>query len=344
MLALACSVGCATAAGATAIVNVGSGLCLSGTGADGAIVLARCVGGTDQRFTATDDGTLRLYGVLCLDGAPKGSGLKKNTLVATLCDGSDEQAWIHDQASSRLTYGKKCAAVNRNGQAAGDVLRVTKCKNAPQSQQFALLAEGTPVEQCFGSAGPGCGKAVDLKKAKKGRRKKDGTQKVKVSVGTIAHSNCCRLRPNGYHCQGPESGEDQTNCLPEWWQAERDFKLGRFWKHTFGPYTADSYGDDLAGSSGRDLALPAKPGTGKDSCNDTVIKSTAAETAVTLAILAPKGTKLDCTDDAFCASGTARQVKGKDHIVCNDGGDKGQPSDSVTPAPPSPGAPPAPLT
>jgi hypothetical protein len=41
-----------------------------------------------------------------------------------------------------------------------------------------------------------------------------------------------------------------------------------------------------------------------------------SETRATLALAAPNGTKLDCTDAHFCASGNARSPAGKDYIVC----------------------------
>jgi hypothetical protein len=304
------------------IVNVGSGLCLTGDGENGGIFLARCEGREDQRFDLADDGSLRIYGDLCLDKAPAGSGLRKGALTATVCDGSDEQAWLVEQKlSSRLSNGKRgCASVRKNGQAVGDLVNIRsrkKCKGRKQSQQFALIPQGSEVEQCFGSVGRGCARSTDLPKAKTGRRSKKGTQKIKVSVGTIAHDNCCRSHPNGYHCLGPDTGENESNCRSEWLQAERDLRLGRYWKHKFGPYSADAYSDDLTSVSGRRLVLPAEPGTGKgDSCDDSVVVASPRETAGSLALAAPKGTKLDCTDEQFCASGNARRPAGKDHIVC----------------------------
>jgi len=299
------------------IVNIGSGLCLSGSGPDGALVLARCAASADQRFDLADDGTLRLYANLCLGKPPASSSLNSKTLIATVCDGSPEQAWMVQQiTASHLTYGKKCGAVDKNGQAPGDPLVIKRCRGGSQGGQFALVPLGSQVVQCFGSAGADCARATDLPKVKTGRRSKSGTQKIPVSVGTIAHDNCCRQNPDGYHCHGPDTGEGQTRCLAEWWQAERDLKLGRFWKHTF-RYSIERYGDDLTAVAGRPLLLPGQPGTGGgDSCDDPVAVANSSETAGTLAMAAPNGTKLDCTDEAFCASGHAQRPAGKDFIIC----------------------------
>jgi hypothetical protein len=80
-------------------------------------------------------------------------------------------------------------------------------------------------------------------------------------------------------------------------------------------YTADSYADDLATVAGRRLVLPAEDGTG-DSCDDSEVIESPPETRATLALAAPNGTRLDCTDAHFCASGNARSPAGKDYIVC----------------------------
>jgi hypothetical protein len=275
--------------------------------------------GEDQRVDLAADGTLRLYRNLCLDRPPPGSGLKKNALVATACDGSAEQAWVVESASSgRLTNGNKgCVAVEKNGQANGALLVVrgrAQCNGRSQGRWFALIAQGLEVEQCFGGAGSACARATNLPKAVTGRRSNKGTQKMVVSVGTIAHDNCCRQRPTGYHCQGPATGENETRCKSEWLQAERDLRRGHVWKHIFGPYTADSYTDDLAPVSGRRLVLPADDT--EDSCDDSEVMASPSETRATLALAAPNGTKLDCTAAQFCASGNARSPAGKDYIVC----------------------------
>ena len=126
------------------IVNVGSGLCLSGSGLDGVITLARCARGADQRFTLVD-GTLRLYGDLCLDKPPTGSNLKRSAMTATICTGSARQDWSVEQKSSNRLINRQggCAVVNNNRQA-GNLLTIrgrSGCKGGGQSKQFALIPE-----------------------------------------------------------------------------------------------------------------------------------------------------------------------------------------------------------
>jgi hypothetical protein len=163
------------------------------------------------------------------------------------------------------------------------------------------------VEQCFGGIGSKCARIFGVPA---GRRTKEGLQEFAVSVGSIAHDNCCRLHPNGFHCREGFTTED---CAAEWGQAKRDYGRRFFWRHEFGPYSAIEYTDDLGPVPGRRLVLR----NAFDGCYDGLSVENAPETVSSRALAAPEGTRLDCGEQEFCASGRAHQPRSKDYIVCD---------------------------
>jgi hypothetical protein len=99
-----------------------------------------------------------------------------------------------------------------------------------------------------------------------------------VTVGSILHDNCCLVNyPNGYMCH---NGGSQKVCKSEWDKAINDSLKGRTWN---APFLGDQ--DDIEKIPARSSDL-----------------TTTWETAATLKLAAPDGTRLDRSDANFCAS------------------------------------------
>jgi Ricin-type beta-trefoil lectin domain len=292
--------------GAELVVNVGSGRCLTGNGPNGPIVIADCDSSEDQLFTRAEDDSLRIYGDLCLDFEDTPA------LFSRTCNGATTQGWRIAQDGHLVDDQGRCAWVRADGQSQGDNVVVARCRER-QSQQFVSIPPETEVEQCFGGIGSKCARDPFLRfRVPMGRRDIDGYQRFSVSVGSIAHDNCCRVHPDGRSCRGLSSGqEEDAPCQAEWGQAIRDVYTGHFWQHKFGrPYSAESYTDDLRPVPGRDLVLLSR------SCQGGITIESPPETASSRALEAPQGTRLDCDQEQFCANGARPRARRADFIVC----------------------------
>lgn len=171
------------------------------------------------------------------------------------------------------------------------------------------------VEHCFGAVGPGCDGAPFAGPV----RAAGGKLRMKVSVGSIAHDNCCNLHPKGKWCQGIPSGLVSDlksrvgmtgDCDKEWnkafWNSQPTD--GRHWDYTFDPNESS---DLTPVRNGRRTTFASNyQGGGGVQLQETVSSRKLA---------APAGTNLDVGDQEFCASGRASAPKssfGKQWITC----------------------------
>ena len=163
------------------------------------------------------------------------------------------------------------------------------------------------VEHCFGAVGPGCDGAPFATPVKLA----GGKVRMKVSVGSISHDNCCNLHPGGKMCSGLGSQfSNDGNCDKEWnkafWNTQPSD--GRHWEYVFDP----SESSDLTPvRNGRRLTFASNYQGGGS--------VQVQETASTRKLSAPAGTNLDVGDQEFCSSGRASGVKGsfgKNWITC----------------------------
>ena len=289
------------------ILNIGSGRCLSAS-KDSPVTIYDCNSSVHQLFALYPDNTLRVYDEsACLD-------ISGSMVTIRNCDNRDSQKWALSQVNGQLvTYNGKCANVKGGKQSKGAQLEISACKISKQSSVFKLIPSGTVVEQCFGGVGSKC-EGV-LLAAPAGKRKPDGTQILYVSVGSIAHDNCCLKSPDGWSCQDLELGTDwNRNCMGEWIKAVNSSGIPRrHWKAKnppFGPYSLNNYSDDLNpdSDSQRYCYIPTKTGSEKKDLQETVSSRR---------LFAPRGTKLDRRDDVmFCQSGEANYPEGRDYMIC----------------------------
>ena len=230
------------------ILNIGSGRCLSAS-KDNPITIYDCNSYVHQLFALYPDNTIRIYDEsACLDT----SG---SMVTIRDCDNRDSQKWALSQVNGQLvTYNGKCANVKGGKQSNGAQLEFSACKISKQSSVFKLIPSGTVVEQCFGGVGSKCEGVSLLLVAPAGKRKPDGTQILYVSVGSIAHDNCCFQQPQmdsrakvwNWALTGTR------NCMGEWIKAVDSSsvipRMRRHWKAKnppFGPYSLNNYSDDL---------------------------------------------------------------------------------------------------
>jgi hypothetical protein len=72
----------------------------------------------------------------------------------------------------------------------------------------------------------------------------------KISAGAILHDKCCKTKPNGYYCHGPESDQaEYTDCGPQFDQAIVDKATGKMFDHTW-IYPPDGTDPVSAGNDG----------------------------------------------------------------------------------------------
>lgn len=173
-----------------------------------------------------------------------------------------------------------------------------------------LLGLGVAVESqakdepCFGAIGNGCagggGGPADLL-APPAKDIGGGMKTQEVSVGSILHDNCCVDNPNGQHCNGYNAAQELMNdsqpCVKEWRKAFYNTRDGRKWTATFGPYNSNVKSDDLTKAAARKTRL-------SDGTGNFKYDYAGQETVSTRKLAAPKGTSLDYSDKAFCASGS----------------------------------------
>ena len=113
------------------IKGVGSGRCLDvpGTGAgDGTqLQLWDCHGGTNQQWTYTDAGELRVNGSKCLDAAGTGNGSKVQIYS---CWGGDNQKWrLNSDGSIVGVQSGLCLDAVSGGTANGTLIQLYSCSN-----------------------------------------------------------------------------------------------------------------------------------------------------------------------------------------------------------------------
>ncbi|MFI8946043.1 endo-1,4-beta-xylanase [Streptomyces sp. NPDC053750] len=113
------------------IKGVGSGRCLDVPGTsttDGTQVqLWDCHSGTNQQWTYTDAGELRVYGNKCLDAAGTGNGAKVQIYS---CWGGDNQKWRLDSAGSIVgVQSGLCLDAVGGGTANGTLIQLYSCSN-----------------------------------------------------------------------------------------------------------------------------------------------------------------------------------------------------------------------
>jgi endo-1,4-beta-xylanase len=115
----------------TAVKGVGSGRCLDVPNAsttDGTQVqLYDCNGRTNQQWTQTDAGELRVYGDKCLDAAGTGNGAKVQIYS---CWGGDNQKWrLNSDGSVVGVQSGLCLDAVGTGTANGTLIQLYTCSN-----------------------------------------------------------------------------------------------------------------------------------------------------------------------------------------------------------------------
>lgn len=288
------------------IVNIGSGQCFKADNINNSIVtMADCDNTQSQLFTYRSDNTIRVFESLCL--AASVVDLRWLMITVNNCNGEDSQKWALDLNGQLKSLVGGCSEVLES-----KGIKLSSCNTPRQSQLFKFIPQGATVAQCFGAVGPNCEGVYPLAKA--GPRTPDGTQRMYVSVGSIAHDNCCLRHPDGVSCGEWEPLEDwDVPCKAEWEKAWRNTNEKRQWQVFFGiepyapPYSLTHYSDDLtlAVEPNRHLGLPTQNGQRSNSKDDIVYE--LEEAVSTRRFSAPSGTKLDWYDVDFCASGQADQ-------------------------------------
>ncbi|WP_427165698.1 endo-1,4-beta-xylanase [Streptomyces sp. C1-1] len=118
-------------AGGGQIKGVGSGRCLdvpNAATADGTqLQLWDCHSGTNQQWTLTDAGELRVYGDKCLDAAGTGNGAKVQIYS---CWGGDNQKWrLNSDGSIVGVQSGLCLDAVGGGTANGTLIQLYACSN-----------------------------------------------------------------------------------------------------------------------------------------------------------------------------------------------------------------------
>jgi|GEM_PF-6043920 len=273
-----------------------------------------CGGGTNQRFGMMKNGEIRNAN-RCLTSMTNTSG---SAVQLFDCDSSriGGQIWTRfSDESIRNNFGR-CLDIRSSSFNSGTFMQSFNC-NGSTAQKFLVY----PAEQCFGAIGNGClgggggfanlitTPATDLP---------GGSKRQWVSVGSIMHDNCCRVNPEGQHCQGfspaQEGWSDQRMCVREWRKAFYNSFDGFRWQATFGPYPSALFSDSLS-------QVPGRRGVLHNNIGQAVARYSGVETLSTINLQAPPGTRLDTGDETFCRSGTGRYFPpsggNASFIICN---------------------------
>jgi hypothetical protein len=301
------------------IVNIGSGRCLRGQSLYG-VAIVDCDNSETQIFTKLTDNTIRLGSDVCLDWL-------YGQVIVRACDGRSSQQWTMTDDGLLVSSNNKCAKVLMNSQMSGAEIRLAPCNLTAQSRLFKLIPAGTVVEQCFGAVGSKCEGIPFITPS--GSRRPDGTQTVFVSVGSIAHDNCCLQNSDGVMCaQGNTDNNWWIPCKAEWEKAVRNTINNRQWTVNLGvdpftpPYSLTHYTDDLtpAALPNRRLGLPSvdtvRFSTPNRLSSRYDIPSSVRETVSTRRFSAPAGTTLDWYDIDFCESRRADYRPKEGVIIC----------------------------
>lgn len=168
---------------------------------------------------------------------------------------------------------------------------------------FIWAVEPVNGEQCYGAIGNKCeggGDTLSNILVPPAQDVGNGMKRQWVSVGSILHDNCCRMTPDGQHCQGfnlsQELMSDSAHCVKEWRKAVYNTRDNRKWQADFGPYPTSASGDDMS-------EVPARKASLFDRIGRKIGFYKGTETKSTRLLSAPTGTALDIDDVAFCASG-----------------------------------------
>jgi lysophospholipase L1-like esterase len=122
------------------LVNANSGRCLDVTGASMAAgtrtIIWDCHGRTNQQWTRTAAGELRVYGTSCLD--VNGGGTANGTgVIIWPCRGTTSQQWVFQpNGSIRAVGANRCLDVTGSGTANSTQLQIFDC-NGTGAQQWA---------------------------------------------------------------------------------------------------------------------------------------------------------------------------------------------------------------
>jgi lysophospholipase L1-like esterase len=109
-----------------------------GSTTDGAQALIwDCHGGTNQQWTRTDAGELRVFGNRCLDVNANGSA-DGTKVQAWTCNGSTAQKFTTNANGTIVAAGSgKCVDVNANGTANGTLVQLWQC-NGTAAQRWSV--------------------------------------------------------------------------------------------------------------------------------------------------------------------------------------------------------------
>jgi alpha-galactosidase len=115
----------------------------AGTGAGNPIILYRCTGGTNQRWTRPADGTLRTLGQ-CLDAAYRSTDSRYVGYWAVLnpCDGRATQKWAYERNGFLRNTGLAGLCLDDAASSTADAnpLVVSTCANSRPNQQNQIWA------------------------------------------------------------------------------------------------------------------------------------------------------------------------------------------------------------
>jgi lysophospholipase L1-like esterase len=133
------SIGTPVSGSTGAIRGVGSGRCLDVTGvsqANGAQVqIWDCNGQSNQQWTSTSSGELRVYGGKCLDVNGRGTADGTSVIIWD-CNGQSNQQWRFNSDGTITAIGaNKCLDVAGNATANGTKMQIWTCSGAA-NQRF----------------------------------------------------------------------------------------------------------------------------------------------------------------------------------------------------------------
>ena len=285
-----------------------------GTGNNTPAQLWTCAGGTNQRFGMMKNGEIRNAN-RCLTSMANTNGANVQLYDCNSSQFGGQKWTRYSDDSIRNDFGR-CLDIRSSSFNSGTAMQSYNC-NGTTAQKFTVY----PAEQCFGAIGNGClgggGGFADLITTP-ATDLGGGNRRQWVSVGSIMHDNCCRVNPEGQHCQGfslaQEGLGDQNMCVREWRKAFYNSLDGNRWQATFGPYPSAIFGDNLS-------RVPGRKGVLHNSLGQAVARYAGVETLSTINLMAPPGTRLDTGDETYCRSGTGRYFPPFDgagsYIICN---------------------------
>lgn len=139
----------ASAATGTTITGVGSGRCLDVIGQSTAIKtgvnIYDCKGQTNQLWTSTTAGELRVYdGTRCLDVQGHSGAPGSRVQIYTCNQGANQQWQLRSDGTIRGVESGLCLAVQNAATGNSVLVQVDTCSGAPNQRWTTTLAGGTP--------------------------------------------------------------------------------------------------------------------------------------------------------------------------------------------------------